>query len=311
MELSTLILVCSFVIGLLMGSFLNVCITRLPLGESVIGGRSKCRSCGKTVRWYDNVPLLSWVLLRARCRDCKEKISWRYPAVELLTGLWFLRSASILWLDWHFTCDFCNPYQVQTSLVIQDLAVLVVGYLLIGLIVMDWQTHILPDSFTIGGMVLGFALVCVHAMYLAPGEGEIHLHRKVNLNSAGAGISTGDMFVTGPEAVVLGRVLAIAGAMLLLLLFHWAYKALRKRDGMGMGDVKLLGMIAAFLGWWPAVLALFVGTVAAAGYAVFQMARGKADRLTELPYGSFLGVGGLVAAMAGTMLIGWYAGLLR
>ena len=310
-ELSSLVLLGSFVLGLLLGSFLNVCISRLPVGESVIGGRSMCRSCGKTVRWYDNIPLLSWVILRAQCRDCKAAISWRYPAVELATALWFLRSGSILWRDWNFTCDFCNQYQIQTNRVILDLAVLAAGYLLIGLIVMDWQTHTLPDSFTISGIILGFALTCVHAMYLAPGEGEIHLHRQVKLNSAGAGRSTGDLFITGPEAVVLGRVVAIAGAMLLLLIFHWSYKALRKREGMGMGDVKLLGMIAAFFGWWPAVLALFVGTITATVYAVIQMARGRADRLTELPYGTFLAIGGLITAMAGPLLIGWYAGLLR
>src|SRR6185312_1423086 len=141
----------AFLLGLLFGSFLNVCISRLPEHRSVVKPRSQCPKCLATIRWYDNVPLLSWVLLAAKCRNCKAAIPWRYPAVELATGLWFafvadrflsLGNASE-WVD----VIQARPYVVGASF--ELLALLIVGFLLVGLLVMDWQTHTLPDSFTL------------------------------------------------------------------------------------------------------------------------------------------------------------------
>ena len=187
------------------------------------------------------------------------------------------------------------------------------GFLLIGLMVMDWQTQRLPDAFTLTGIGIGFVLVCVRAFFLAPGVGDIVLNttHQLRMSSPGSFQAQGNVFLTGTEAMVLGRVAAIAGAALILLTVRWLYKAVRKRDGMGMGDVKLLAMIAAFLGFSESLLALFAGVVAASVFGVALMARGKAGTATRLPLGSSLAAGGLFATVCGTRILGWYAGLLR
>jgi leader peptidase (prepilin peptidase) / N-methyltransferase len=314
--------VVGFGVGLLFGSFLNVCISRLPGHESVVRPGSHCMSCGHAVRWYDNVPILSWAVLRGRCRDCGAGISWRYPAVELAVGVWFAKVASDLALQWEvnrpdmiagFVMIFGNkPYSVQHRL--PDLVgMAILGFLLIGLMVMDWRTQRLPDAFTLTGIGIGFLLVCVRAFFLAPGEGDIAFNttHQLRMSSPGSFQAQGNVFLTGTEAMVLGRVAAIAGAALILLVVRWLYKALRKRDGMGLGDVKLLAMIAAFLGFGESLLALFVGVVAASVFGLALMVRGKAGAATKLPFGSFLAAGGMFAALFGQRIVVWYAGLLR
>jgi leader peptidase (prepilin peptidase) / N-methyltransferase len=299
-----------FGLGLLFGSFLNVCISRLPRHESVVRPGSRCMSCGHAVRWYDNVPVVSWVALRGRCRDCGVGISWRYPAVELGVGLWFAWAASIL----QITCYLRNLGCLITPPdIVQALAVASLGFLLIGLMVMDWQTQRLPDAFTLTGIGIGFVLVCVRAMFLAPGEGDIvpSTAHQLRMSSPGSFAAQGNVFLTGTEAMVLGRVAAICGAALILLLARWGYKAVRKRDGMGLGDVKLLAMVAAFLGFGEAILALFVGVVAASVYGVGLMVRGRAGAESKLPLGSFIAAGGLCAAIFGERVVDWYLGLLR
>jgi leader peptidase (prepilin peptidase)/N-methyltransferase len=189
----------------------------------------------------------------------------------------------------------------------------VLGFLLIGLMVMDWQTQRLPDAFTLTGIAIGFVLTCVQAFVLAPGEGDITLNptHQLRLSSPGSFVAQGNVFMTGAEAMVLGRIAAIAGAALLLLTVRWIYKAVRKRDGMGLGDVKLLAMIAAFLGFGESLLALFAGVMAASAYGVALLARGRARAESKLPLGSFLAAGGLVAAIFGRPIVDWYVGLLR
>ena len=303
-----------FGLGLLFGSFLNVCISRLPEHESIVHPRSRCPKCGRAIRWYDNVPVVSWLLLRTRCRDCGQRISWRYPAVELAVGLWFaflvdrvfaVGNASE-WTNLHPPAAHIYGDLIGTA----GLAIL--GFLLIGLIVMDWRTMRLPDAFTLTGIGIGFALTCVRAFLLKPGEGDIVLNttRQLRLSSPGSFAAQGNVFMTGAEAMVLGRVAAICGAALVLLAVRWAYKAVRKRDGMGLGDVKLMAMIAAFLGFWPAMLALFAGVVAASGYGIVLVARGKASGDSKLPLGSFIAAGGLFAAVFAQHLVEWYLGLL-
>jgi leader peptidase (prepilin peptidase)/N-methyltransferase len=189
----------------------------------------------------------------------------------------------------------------------------VLGFLLIGLIVMDWQTQRLPDAFTLTGIGIGFVLVCVQAFFLKTGEGDIVLNasRELRMSSPGSFQAQGNVFMTGTEAMVLERVAAIAGAALILLTIRWLYKALRKRDGMGLGDVKLLAMIAAFLGFGESMFALFAGVLAASAYGFVLVARGKAGAATKLPFGSFLAAGGLVAALFGPPIVAWYASLLQ
>lgn len=300
-----------FFLGLLFGSFLNVCISRLPQGQSVARPRSHCPHCLETIRWYDNIPLLSWVLLAARCRHCKAAIPWRYPLVELGTAVWFLLSAAVLHHTLFASGLMATPSQ-STRLIIDGVGVTLLGFALIGLMVMDWQTHTLPDAFTLTGAVVGFLLACIQAALLGPGEGDIHLSSRNNLrmSSPGSFAARGDVFLTGAESIVLGRALSIVAAAGVLLLIRATYRALRGREGMGLGDAKLLAMIAAFLGFGDAMLSFFVGMIACAAYAVYLLARGKANAMTKLPLGSFLAAGGLVTALVGEAVLTWYKGLL-
>jgi leader peptidase (prepilin peptidase) / N-methyltransferase len=301
-----------FVLGLLFGSFLNVCISRLPRSESIVHPRSHCPQCGTTIRWYDNIPLLSWLLLRGQCRDCKQPIDWRYPLVELATGLWFASIVFRFMLQSLASGDVRLSTEWWVTLVVSGIGFAILGFLLIGLMVMDWQTLILPDAFTLRGIAIALFLVCTQAIFLAPNEDQIVLTKhSIHLTSPGGVVDHGNVFLTGPESLIFGRVVAICGAALLLLLIRWLYKAIRHREGMGLGDVKLIAMIAAFLGFWPAILSLFIGTLAAALYGAVLLAQRKAAGASKLPFGSFLCIGGLVAALYGNRLIDMYIALLR
>jgi leader peptidase (prepilin peptidase) / N-methyltransferase len=304
-----------FLLGLLFGSFLNVCIVRLPKHNSIVRPASHCPECNAPIRWSDNIPVLSWLLLRGRCRDCNQPIPWLYPAVELVTALWFAIEASQLYTVLHFyffnsTAGVSSSYAPLAILNI--LAVLVLGFLLIGLMVIDWQTGLLPDAFTLTGIALGFVLICTQAIFLGPAEGQVILPpNSIHLTSVGAATDPGNVFLTGPEALIGGRILAVVGAAFFLLLVRWGYRALRHREGMGLGDVKMLAMIAALLGVWPAVVALFFGVLAAALYATVLIARRQAGANSKLPFGSFLAFGGLLAAQFGDRIIDAYSQLLH
>jgi leader peptidase (prepilin peptidase) / N-methyltransferase len=298
-------------VGLIFGSFLNVCIARLPQGESIVSPRSRCISCGHTIRWYDNFPVLSWLTLQARCRDCKSAISWQYPAVEIATAAWFAMAASGL-VRMIASAQPLSGKEWAIS-AISSLSIALLGFLLIGLMVMDWQTYLLPNAFTLGGIAAAIFLVCSEAIFLGPGEDQIVLNstHQLRLRSPGSFASQGNVFLTGPEHLIYSRVAAACGIALLLLTIRWTYKALRKREGMGMGDVKLLAMIAAFLGFWPAVLALFVGVLTAAVYSVALVTKGRATATTRIAFGSFLALGGLFSAMFGHRVIAAYSLLLH
>ncbi len=303
----------AFLLGLLLGSFLNVLISRLPARESVITPRSHCPGCGHTIRWYDNIPLVSFLLLRARCRDCHAPISWHYPAVELATGLLFYAAGLRLWNTLYFYFWNADATRSIDAAIPQFLSVIgftLLGLFLIPLLVIDWQHHLLPDTLTFPGILLGFLLVCTHAIFLGPNDGNLLLHRRVDITAAGAGRNQGNVFLTGPEHLIFGRLLAIFSAAVLLLAVRWIYQALRHREGMGLGDVKLLAMISAFLGLAPAILALFLGVLAASLFAITLLARGRADTATRLPFGSFLAAGGLFVALFGNSVLNWYKSLL-
>jgi leader peptidase (prepilin peptidase)/N-methyltransferase len=306
--------IAAFVIGLLFGSFLNVCISRLPKHESIVTPSSRCPQCGTPIRWFDNLPILSWLILRSRCRSCKAAISWRYPFVELSVGTWFALIVGIFASRYSRTHEFGGNFaSADIPVAITALALAILGFLLIGLMVMDWQTMILPNAFTLSGIAIGLFLVCIQAIFLGPGEDQVVLNttHQLRLNSPGSFISRGNVFLTGPEALIFGRVAAICGAALLLLFVRWLYKVIRHREGMGLGDVKLIAMIAAFLGFGPAILSLFIGSLAANLYGMFLLVRGKAVVTSKLPFGSFLCVGGLIAALYGNRLIDNYIALLR
>ncbi|HEY5382065.1 MAG TPA: prepilin peptidase [Acidobacteriaceae bacterium] len=295
----------AFFLGLLFGSFLNVCIARLPHHRSILKPRSHCPKCLQPIRWYDNIPLLSWILLAAKCRHCKAAIPWRYPLVELVTGLWF---ALAVVQALNTTATTASAPQ----LAITSLAFAALGLLLIGLLVMDWQTHTLPDAFTYPGMAIGFFLTCVDVVFLPRGFGDIHVNPRISLriSSPGSVNGQGNILLTGPEHLVYGRLIAILLAAGVLLLIRYLYKALRHREGLGLGDVKLLAMIAAFLGFWNGMFALFIGVILGALYAITLLARRRATATTRIPLGAFLCIGGLIAALLGDPLIAWYRSLL-
>ena len=251
------------VAGLLFGSFLNVCIARLPAHESIVTPRSRCLTCGTQIHAYDNIPLVSWLWLRGRCRACAARISILYPLVELGTAILFV---GCVW---------------QTGIAWQTLIDAVACFLLLGLAVMDAQTMLLPDSFTLTGLALAFVLrVC------APGvEGRGHIALQTVVDAA------------------------ICAAVLLLVLgIYWL---VRRRQGVGLGDVKLLAMMGAFMGLALALFAYFVGVVAAAVFAVVLVARKKARGEDRIPFGSFLAGAGIFAIFAGKAVLAWYMARLH
>ena len=296
----------AFLLGLLFGSFLNVCISRLPDHRSLSKPRSHCPHCQHTIAPYDNVPLLSWILLRARCRHCHQAISWRYPAVELSFALWLTFAARTAF-------PLLKPgisTEAFAATTIDATALAILGFLLIGLLVMDWQTHTLPDAFTLTGTVLGFLLLCIRAAFLPPHAYDLVLHGHNPLTSVGGAIDNGNVVLIGSEHLVLGRILGITLAAGLLLLIRFLYKQLRHQEGLGLGDVKLIVMITAFLGFWLGAFALFLGVILGAAYAVTLLARRRANATTRIPLGAFLAIGGLAAAILGAPVIAWYASLL-
>ncbi|MGQ9752499.1 MAG: prepilin peptidase [Thermoanaerobaculaceae bacterium] len=236
-------------LGLVIGSFLNVVIYRLPRGESLVFPPSHCPNCGAPIRWWDNVPVLSYLFLAGRCRDCHQRISLRYPVVELATGLLFVAVAKT------FPLGLANVHAF----------LLVVLCLALGFI--DLEHMLLPDVLTLPGLLLG--------LLLAAGGGPTPL-------SAALG------------GVVLGVALPLA--------VIWGYRWWRGVAGMGLGDVKLLGMLGAFLGWQGMLLALSLGAIAGSLVGVALILAGKGSRQTELPFGSFLCAGALVVLFFGSRL---------
>ncbi len=260
--------------GLLIGSFLNVCIYRLPRDLSVVRPRSFCPACEHTIAWYDNIPLASYFLLGARCRRCGHRIPVRYPIVELLTGALF----------------FCAFRFLGTTLAAAKFAVF--GAVMIALVFSDLEERILPDEFTLGGTALGVILAA-----FVPVSGGLLV---VMLYHA-----------QYPRLVWVGDSLLAAGICSGAL---WSVRALydkvRHREGLGLGDVKMGAMIGAFLGLQGALLSLLVGSLLGAiiglGYAWFT---DKDASTYELPFGSFLGASALAVGFFSEVIFNWYSRL--
>ena len=176
-------------------------IARVPAGESVVAPRSRCPVCRQTLRWYDNVPVLSWVLLRGKCRACGVRIAWRYPLVELAAGLWMAHCAELAWHVLHLervaspvTRAVPTDSQIDRYLV-SLIGVAVLGLLLIALTVIDWQTQTLPDGLTLTGIAVGLFAVCTEAIFLVPSEGQIIFASKhLRLSSPGSFAARGNVF---------------------------------------------------------------------------------------------------------------------
>jgi leader peptidase (prepilin peptidase)/N-methyltransferase len=250
--------------GLIFGSFLNVCISRLPYDQPIDTPRSACPRCAAEIAWYDNLPLLSFLVLGGRCRQCKEPISFRYPVVEFVTAAAFFYAVWRVGPGWE-GLKWCVFAAIQIELVFSDL-----------------ETRILPDEFTKWGMVLGGMFSTVA---LAP----------VGVLAAAAALVW-----PGQSAAFYSLCRSLGAAGLLsggLWFLGWAYQRLRGREGLGFGDVKMVGMMGAFLGLEVALLGLMIGSLLGSvlGLAWIKF-RGERMEDYELPFGSFLGVGALIAA---------------
>jgi len=270
------------VFGLLVGSFLNVVIFRLPVilerewkqqareileldvdetqaeAFNLVVPRSRCRRCHTLIRAWHNIPVLSYLLLRGRCANCAERISPRYPMIELLTGV------LTGFLAWKFGAGW------------ELTGAILFAWALIALTFIDFDHQLLPDDITLGLVWLGLLF------------------------------SLGDVFVTPPDAIIG----AIAGYASLWLVFH-AFRLLTGKEGMGYGDFKLFAALGAWLGWQllPLVILLSSATGAILGGALIVL-RGR-DRAQPIPFGPFLAIAGLIAFLWGDAILGWYMGLYR
>ena len=255
----------AFLFGLLIGSFLNVCIHRWPRGRSVVRPRSHCVRCRKMIPWYDNIPVISYLVLGGKCRYCKRRISIRYPLVELATGLLF---AYFWW----------RPEQPLLAV-----KMCVFTAILLALTFSDLEKRILPDELTLGGAVIGFAFA-----FFVPMPGYY-----------------GELLVTSFGVQGGGRAQWIAesalGALIptfFLWVAGWIYEKIRHREGLGLGDVKLLVMVGAFLGLIGSLDTLILGSVGGSvlGLLFIKLTRKDAANY-ELPFGTFLGLAGLAVAV--------------
>jgi len=267
-----------FAFGLVIGSFLNVCIVRLPEGKSIVLPPSACPKCGTGIRPYDNIPVVSYLVLRGKCRSCKTRISPIYPLVELLTALVFLACyrAFGLTIDTLKWCTF--------------------SAILIVLVFTDLRERILPDPVNFGGFAAGL----IFSLFMRPEDG----------TSRGLAALLSLYHLPMRAYSLLDALLGAAAGAGILWIVMELYFMVRKREGMGLGDVKMMLMVGAFLGIKRTFLTIFAGSLLGSVLGLaFILARGK-EREYELPFGSFLGAAALLVVFFGTPLVNWYQALM-
>lgn len=308
----------AFALGLVIGSFANVCIHRLPLGQSVVSPPSRCPSCGSLIAPYDNVPVLGWLVLRGRCRSCRNPISPRYPAVELLLGLLFLALALLF-----------GPTP-------RALLFMIVATMLVVLALIDLDHHLLPDAITLPALLLGLLAGVPLAEPRTPERWLAGLGGLAAMAAAGmlAGFDRrraepDDGLSLGPDwrlLAMLGAFLAwqrgvtgtwseaaAAAALGYLLMAALAKAAARYygQEALGEGDWKMVAMLGALFGWQGMLLSVFLGALGGAVVGLLLVALGRGSRRMKIPLGTFLALGGLAVMFAGGPLLAWYKGLYR
>jgi len=278
--------------GLAFGSFLNVCLTRWAAGESIVRPRSHCRSCGRTLAWWENVPLVSWLALRGRCRTCRAWIGWRYVLVEAAVGgLWAV-------VGWRFLGQILTPELAPDFDlgpihfgIIPAIGMIIFLWLLVGIAVLDAEQLWVADAATLPGIALGLAIPLLDESIVR-----------------GLWWEQGEF-----RALLVNRLLAVAVAAGLILLIRWIYKLIRHREGIGLGDAKLMAMLGAWLGLPGALLAFAIGVVLGAAAALVLIALpsthtdGQRWALKKLPLGTFLCIGGIVSALWGAPILAVYS----
>ncbi len=257
MSADTLALIGLAILGLAIGSFLNVCIHRLPRKGSIVQPPSSCPNCGYVLRWIDNIPVASYVLLGGRCRQCRTKISIRYPIVEVVTAIVFVVHYLVLGPD------------------ILLVPRLLFACAMIVLFAIDLEHHLLPNVITLPGIIVGLAF----SVILPPG-------------------------------LVDALIGALVGGGILWLIGE-AYYRYSGQEGMGGGDVKMLAMIGAFLGWPQVILTLVLSSILGALIGALVIIVRRGGMKYALPYGTFLALAGLTASLAGSRIIGWYLSLYQ
>ena len=246
----------TFLLGACIGSFLNVCIYRIPAGESIVSPGSKCPACQSAIRWYQNVPILSYGFLRGRCAACGVRISPRYPLVEALTGLLFV----LVFLRFGF--HWATPvYWLFTAA-------------LVAVTFIDLDHQIIPDVLSLPGIPIGFA-----CSFLLP-------------------------WLSWSDSLI--GILAGGGSLYLVAA---GYALLTKKEGMGGGDIKLLAMIGAFLGWKAVLPVIFFSSLLGSLVGVPLMLIKKADGRLAIPFGPFLALGAVIYLLWGHALVVWYLSL--
>ena len=282
----------SFAFGACVASFLNVVIWRVPRGESIVSPPSHCPKCGAAIRWYQNVPILSWLALRGKCANCKHPISPRYILIELLGGVLFLA------VFWRFVP---NLFSVQGALIPFQPGIFFVGgggfalcvawtwiaLMIVGSMI-DFDHKLLPDFVTVGGMVLGVVV----------GTGD----------SVGL-LRAGDALWWQPIVWSLG---GLAFGFGLLWLVRWLGTKVFRREAMGMGDVFLMGAVGALYGPVAVLVTLILSSVfgSIVGVGMIVLAKAKLGRFVEIPYGPYICLGCLCWMFWGAELVGWYLGLM-
>ena len=265
--------------GLIVGSFLNVCIVRLPRGRSIVSSPSHCPRCKKGIKFYDNIPVISFLVLRGKCRACGEPISWRYPAVELLNGLMYVWTVREFGFggEMFLVMAFCSALIVVTFI--------------------DYDHQIIPDVITLPGMLLGLMLAPLFMSVLAD---PLPFHSGSLLPHAGP-------YLTGFLNSFIGLLFGATPLFAIGLL----WEKLRNVEAMGGGDVKLMGMVGSFLGWKGALLTIMLGALAGSvvGITLILLKRHKIDKV--IPFGPFLAVGAVVTMFYGYDIVSWYLGLIR
>ena len=268
-----------FLVGLVVGSFLNVCIVRLPHGRSIATPPSHCPRCGAGIRFYDNIPVISFLLLRGACRKCGEPISWRYPAVELLNALVYVWVVHEFWLggEAFLIMALCSSLIVITFI--------------------DYDHQIIPDVITLPGMVAGLALA---PFFMFPLSGPLPFHLGSLLPHTGP-------YLTALLNSLIG--LLLGGGPLFLL--GWVWEKLRHVEAMGGGDIKLMGMVGSLLGWKSALLTIMFGALTGSVVGITLIVLRKHQMEKIIPFGPFLAVGAVVSAFYGSDILAWYLGLMR
>ncbi len=266
-------------VGLLIGSFLNVCIARIPHSESIVTPPSQCPRCGKPIKFYDNIPVISYLLLRGKCRSCGLPISWRYPLVELLNALVYG------WIYWEFGLNG------------EAILIMALCSSLIVITFIDLDHQIIPDAITLPGMVLGLVVAPFFMPALA-GPLPFSLDRFMPQDWPHL------------ERVINSFIGLVCGAAPLLVL-GWIWEKLRHVEAMGGGDIKLMGMFGSFLGWKSALLIIMLGAIAGSvvGVALILLRKHKADHV--IPFGPFLAAGGVATMLYESDIVSWYLDLLR